>query len=183
MIHPSNQQLFRGQLHQLLYVLPLLQEVDEPRHCGDGDLLEQVHLDELPQQAQYQPFLTLHIILSYHTVQIILIFYLTRVKSVTVTPNNHTPYSLGRGYTQGQVLMLLHRIYYSNVTQYHYIHLEYRDILACIDHPLIYSVRSSHVDHLAEDDPVIHLLIEVTTCLLGLRSGNILIRYIVRYYR
>ena len=135
MIHPSNQQLFRGQFHQLLYVLPLLQEVDEPRHCGDGDLLEQVHLDELPQQAQYQPFLTLHIILSYHAVQIILIFYLARVKSVTVTPNNHTPYSLGRGYTQGQVLMLLHRIYYSYVTQHHYIHLDMWKLRRNTDQP------------------------------------------------
>lgn len=64
MIHPSNQQLFRGQLHQFLYVLPLLQEVDEPGHCCDGDLLEQVHLDELPQQSQDQPFLTLYTLLG-----------------------------------------------------------------------------------------------------------------------
>ena len=82
---------------------------------------------------------------------------------MTVTPYHHTPYSLGRGYTQGQVLMLLHNTTDIIVITTVFSNLEYGDILACIDHPLIYGVRSSHVHHLAEDDPVIHLLIEITT--------------------
>ena len=58
----------------------------------DGDLLEEEHLDELPDQAQHQPLLAL-----------------AGVESVTVDADDNTADSLGRVDGQRQVLVLLHR--------------------------------------------------------------------------
>ena len=78
MVDPSEQNLLRRHLHEVLESLPGPQEVDEPRHLADGDLLEEVHLDQLPHQAQHQPLLAL-----------------AGVESVTVDPDDDTADSLG----------------------------------------------------------------------------------------
>ena len=62
MVDPSEQNLLRRHLHEVLQSLPGPQEVDEPRHLADGDLLEEVHFDQLPHQAKNKPFLTLTMI-------------------------------------------------------------------------------------------------------------------------
>ena len=97
---PSEKQLLGGQFHQFADILPWSEEVDEARHVGHGDPLEEVHLDELPHQPQHQPLLPL-----------------ARVEGVTVDADHHAADGLGRVDGQGQVLVLLQdaKIYYSTM--------------------------------------------------------------------
>ena len=44
-------------------------------------------------------------------------------------------------------------------------HLEYRNVNAGVDDPLVDGVGGGEVDHLAEDHPVVHLLVEVAPAL------------------
>ena len=53
------EKLLWRQLEKLVDVLALHEEVDEAGHLGDCDLLEEVHLDELPHQAEHKPLLPL----------------------------------------------------------------------------------------------------------------------------
>ena len=78
MVDPAEQNFFRGHLHQVGQSLALPQEVDQAGHLADGDLLEEIHLDQLPDQPQHQPFLAL-----------------AGVESVTVDPDDDTADSLG----------------------------------------------------------------------------------------
>ena len=78
MVDPSLEKLLWRQLEKLVDVLALHEEVDEAGHLGDCDLLEEVHLDELPDQPQYQPLLALG-----------------GVERVTVDPDDDTADSLG----------------------------------------------------------------------------------------
>ena len=50
-------------------------------------------------------------------------------------------------------------------------HLEYRNVDAGVDDPLVYGVRGGEVDHLAQNDPVVHLLVEVCPAQLQLVSN------------
>ena len=45
-------------------------------------------------------------------------------------------------------------------------YLEYRELSALVDHPLVYGVGGGEVDHLAENDAVVHLLVHVATGLI-----------------
>ena len=100
MVDPSQQNLLWRHLHEVLERLPGPQEVDQPRHLADGDLLEEVHLDELPHQPQHQPLLPL-----------------AGVEGVAVYADDHAADGLGRVDGQGQVLVLLQdaKIYYSTM--------------------------------------------------------------------
>ena len=73
MVDPSEEDLLWRHLHQVSQSLALPEEVDQAGDLADGDLLEQVHLDQLPDQPQHQPLLTL-----------------ARVESVTVNTNHNT---------------------------------------------------------------------------------------------
>ena len=44
-------------------------------------------------------------------------------------------------------------------------YLENGNILSLVDHPLVDGVGSGEVDHLAQDDPVVHLLVHVAAVL------------------
>ena len=59
MVHPAEQNFFRRHLHQVGQGLAVLEQVDQAGDLADGDLLEEIHLDELPDQAQHQPLLAL----------------------------------------------------------------------------------------------------------------------------
>ena len=48
-------------------------------------------------------------------------------------------------------------------------HLEYRNVDAGVDDPLVYGVRGGEVDHLAEDHAVVHLLVQLRPALLQLQ--------------
>ena len=67
------------QLEEVVNVLAWQEEVDEAGYLGDGDLLEEVHLDELPHHAQHQVLLTL-----------------AGVERVAVNTNHNTADSLGK---------------------------------------------------------------------------------------
>ena len=43
--------------------------------------------------------------------------------------------------------------------------LEYWNVLPLVDDPLINGLRSNKVDHLAENDPIVHLLVQVAPVL------------------
>ena len=45
-------------------------------------------------------------------------------------------------------------------------HLEYRELLSLVDDSLVDGVDRGQVDHLAEDDAVVHLLVHVTAGIL-----------------
>ena len=99
-VDPSHEQLFRRQLEEIVDILALHQEVDEPRHVVQVDLLEERHLDELPHHPQHQVLLPL-----------------AGVEGVTVDADHHAADGLGRVDGQGQVLVLLQdaKIYYSTM--------------------------------------------------------------------
>ena len=78
-VDPSLEELLWRQLEQVVYVLAWQEEVDEAGHLGDGDLLEEVHLDQLPHNAQHQVLLTL-----------------AGVEGVAVNTNHNTANSLGK---------------------------------------------------------------------------------------
>ena len=59
MVDPPEEDFLRRHLHQVGQRLALPQEVDQAGDLADGDLLEEIHLDELPHQAQHQPLLAL----------------------------------------------------------------------------------------------------------------------------
>ena len=59
MVHPAEQNFFRRHLHQVGQSLAVPEQVDQAGDLADGDLLEEIHLDELPHQAQHQPLLAL----------------------------------------------------------------------------------------------------------------------------
>ena len=90
MVDPAQKNFLRRHLHQVSQSLVVPQEVDQPRDLADGDLLEEIHLDELPDQAQHQPLLAL-----------------AGVQGVTVDPDDNTANSLGGVDGQRQVLVLL----------------------------------------------------------------------------
>lgn len=78
-VNPSLKEVLWRQLEEVINVLAWQEEVDEAGHLGDGDLLEEVHLDELPHHAQHQVLLTL-----------------ARVERVAVNTNHNTADSLGK---------------------------------------------------------------------------------------
>ena len=78
-VDPSEEKLLWRQLHQLTDILARPEEVNEAWDLGYGDPLEEEHLDQLPDQPQHQPLLTL-----------------ARVESVTVNSNDDTTNSFGR---------------------------------------------------------------------------------------
>ena len=59
MVDPAQKDFLRRHLHQVGQRLALPQEVDQAGDLADGDLLEEIHLDELPDQPQHQPLLAL----------------------------------------------------------------------------------------------------------------------------
>ena len=61
MIDPSKENLLRGHLHEILQGLSRPQQIHQPGHLADGDLLEEVHFNQLPHQAKNKPFFTLTI--------------------------------------------------------------------------------------------------------------------------
>ena len=48
MINPSEENFLRRHLHEILQGLSISEKVHQARHLTDGDLLEEVHLDQLP---------------------------------------------------------------------------------------------------------------------------------------
>ena len=89
-VDPSEKELLRGQLDQLTDVLARPEEVHQAWDLGDRDPLEEEHLDELPDQPEHQPLLTL-----------------ARVECVTVNTNDDTTDGFGRIDGKCQVLVLL----------------------------------------------------------------------------
>ena len=59
MVDPAQKDFLRRHLHQVGQRLALPQEVDQAGDLADGDLLEEIHLDKLPDQPQHQPLLAL----------------------------------------------------------------------------------------------------------------------------
>ena len=100
-IDPSEKKLFWRQFDEFIDVLAISEQVDKTGDLGDVDPLEQIHLDELPDQAQPQPLLTL-----------------AGVERVTVNTNDNTPNGLGRVNGQCQVLMLLEEQFFY-IQSYH----------------------------------------------------------------
>ena len=129
------------------------EEVDQAGHLTDGDALEEEHLDELPDQAQHQPFLAL-----------------AGVESVAVNPDHYAADRLGGVDGQGQVLVLLEQKLTSHHPQLS-AHLEYRYVSARVDHPLVDGVGGGEVDHLAEDHAVVHLLVHVRSVFLKVKTS------------
>ena len=58
-------------------------------------------------------------------------------------------------------------------------HLEYGEFLPLVDDSLVDGVDRGQVDHLAEDDAVVHLLVHVTAGILDTEQKQIYIIYII----
>ena len=102
MVDPAQKNFLRRHLHQVGQSLAVPEEVDQARDLADGDLLEEIHLDQLPDQAKHQPLLAL-----------------AGVQGVTVDPDDDTADGLGGVDGQGQVLVLLGGIRSEIITNTH----------------------------------------------------------------
>ena len=184
MIDPSEENLFRWKLHQVCKLLPIQQEVNQPRHIADTDLVSGVTNRYWAWVSWFSPAwrgtswwaatpgpapaISYPETTPSATPAAVHGPYLATVQGVTIYPYDHAPYSLSRVDSKGQVFMLLQPTYSLRIiadTGYNN-HLKYWDLLPLVDNPLINSVRSSEVDHLAEKNPIIHFLIDIWPCIL-----------------
>ena len=125
MIDPSEENLFRWKLHQVCKLLPIQQEVNQPRHIADTDLVSGVTNRYWAWVSWFSPAwrgtswwaatpgpapaISYPETTPSATPAAVHGPYLATVQGVTIYPYDHAPYSLSRVDSKGQVFMLLHQ--------------------------------------------------------------------------